>query len=277
VDDHFHLWLPGQDITLPCYADLWPRQFPRRPLHLWGGDQLPSPIADAVGEGREFIAHNCHEFDEWVWKEKLSPVPFCFGDTIHACRAAGLPGGLDDLSKHFLGFGKDAGNLIMRKLMTLEWGGDGYYNANTTPGNVAAVARYCVADVVVLERIYQETLGFGESDVIRVHRTINGRGVQFDAGTARQLLRLQDRATAEAVAKIEELTGGELHAGNIASVPQVKAWLKRQGVELDNLRKETVERLLSDPTEFLSELTEEDDENGESDDYPRGSQRDVQG
>jgi hypothetical protein len=127
-------------------------------------------------------------------------------------------------------------------------------NKNQTPGNIAAAARYCIGDVVILEKVYQETLGFGEPNVINVHREINNRGVQLDTGLARQLIDFSNRHAKEAGQEIEHITGGALTEADLRSTAKMHKWLKANGVELGDLRKQTVDRLLDDPDSFLEEL-----------------------
>jgi hypothetical protein len=245
-------------LTLPCFADLWPRQYgDARPLMTYGGGtsgELPGPMAEAID--RQWVAHNCHEFDEWVWREKVRPVPTAFGDSIHGCRATGLPSRLDDLGKKFFGTGKDAGNLIMQKLMRLEWDGSGWSNKNTTPGNVAAVARYCVADVVILERVWQEVADAPIGRILPTHRAINQRGIGFDAELARKLIDFGNRAKNESAREIERLTDNELTESDLRSTPKMKNWLLSHGVRVDNMRRSTVDQLLSNPDKFLEAVSE---------------------
>ncbi len=259
IDGELHLWLPGQDLTLPCFADLWPHQF-GTPRHIesWDGPKwLPTVVEDAVAAGRTFTAHNGDMFDKHVWQAKLRPVPEKWGDTIHGCRAKGLPAGLDKLGQKFFGFGKDAGNAIMRKVMTLEGCYGAWTNKHSTPGNIAAIARYCVADVLILERVSVE-LGEGfEPEVVAANNKINDNGVQFDSTLAREIVDLGNRAAAEAGAEIERLTGGELLATDLRSVVKVKKWLASKGVILNSLRKEQVQKLLDDPESFVQETLEE--------------------
>jgi hypothetical protein len=264
VDETLHVWLPGQDIKLPCFQDLWPKQFGSTSLFIspCGDRELPLDVKEAVLDGRQFIAHNCDDFDSHIWRQCIQAYwPDSFGDTIHWARAAGLPASLDALGKRFFGFGKDAGHSLMLKMSKLEceetkWGRR-WINKHQTPGNIAAVARYAIGDVVILERVYKETLGFQESGVISVSNQINDRGIAFDAGLARKLVDFSNRASEEAGQRIEELTKGELKAGDLRSIPKMKAWLQRHGVEVENLRKQTVEAVLENPDEFLTECVDD--------------------
>lgn len=258
IDDVFHVWIPGQDIELPCFRDLWPKQYGEaRPIALWNGSGLPSAISDATVD-RVFVAHNSDQFDELVWREKLDPIPQ-FDDSIHRARAGGYPAGLDEIGKRLFGIGKDAGNAMMRKLMTLTWADEQWRNPHTLPGNVATVARYNIADVIILERLWGKVERFSEPSVVGVHRTVNERGIRFDDELALALVSFGDRATEDAIKKVDELTKGEINRLNIKSIPQMKAFVLKHGIDLPNLRKETVERFMNDPESFLQEIEDEQD------------------
>lgn len=249
------LWVPGADVTLPCWGFA-----AQAGLYLRGTELLPAEIAELVLAGREFVAHTGDEFDHLVWREKLRPVPYRFGDTIHGARAAGLPAKLDDLGKRLLGRGKDPGHSIMLKLCKLDYVGGQWVNKHQLPGNVAAVAKYCLEDVKLLERVYAEVGGYGHLATIAANRIVNERGVAFDAALAAALLEIGREHAASAVKQIGEISG--LPESALRSVHQMKGWLKRQGVNVDNLQKKTVERLLASPEEFMDLLDERGDDDG---------------
>lgn len=263
IDGVFNVWLPGQVPHLACWGHLWPEQFgPKRPVKYWThAFYLPPDVRTAIRDGREFIAHNAFEFDEYIWREKVKDMyPPKFGDTLPRCRAAGLPGKLDELGEHFFGLGKDPGQVAMSKLWKLERDEEGMYvNKNHTQhGLIAAAARYCVADVIILEKVFKETLSFGEQNVVDCNRRINQRGIQFDAALARKLIKLSDDLAEEAGRRVEEITGGELTKKDLRSVTKVKRWLSTKGVSLDNLRKQTIEQILNDPDAFIASQLEEE-------------------
>jgi DNA polymerase bacteriophage-type len=246
IDGVHHAWVPDH---------LWDGAIPRFdvaaatpagcgfPVVVHQGLGLPGPVLEAVARDRVFVGHNVAEFDAWVWKHKLRPVPTRWFDTLLTARAAGLPGRLDELGKRLTGRGKDEGKAILTRVMRES-------QRPPKPGYVAVVLRYNVRDVELTRAVYDLTAGCGEADVIALHQAINDRGVGFDVRFGTAIRDLSAEAVVRSAGEIDRLTGGALHAGNLRSVPQVHRWLRARGVVLPDLRQDTIDRFLECPQDL---------------------------
>jgi DNA polymerase len=253
IDGVHHVWIPSGLFSGSAPPFGWGNaamtpagcRFPVVVHHCLG---LPSPVLQAIADDRIFVGHNLTEFDYHVWRHKVHPLPRRWYDTLFTARAAGLPGKLDELGKRLTGRGKDEGRAILRKIMRQP-------DRPPKPGYVAVVARYNVNDVDTTELVYRLTLGCGEPDVIALHLAINDRGVGFDLGLGTTIRDLSLQVIERSVDEINWLTGGAL--ANLRSIPQVQAWLRSRGVNLPDLRQNTIDRFLEAPEDFGT-----DDEDG---------------
>lgn len=218
-------------------------------MRTWFGEGGAPDDLTSAAASRPVAAHNASSFDAYVWDRFVRTPVHSWIDTIYMARAAGLPGGLDQLGEYFTGRGKDAGASVLKKCMKLEWNGSAWVNRYLGAGSIAAIARYCERDVELLRIIYEKlhTHPWHDPDGLAVHEAINKRGVAFDMELAARVCEVSTALVAEAAAEIATITNGEIHSGNLRSIPQMSAWLQRSGVSLSDLRRETVERYLADP------------------------------
>lgn len=223
-------------------------------LLFYTGDAVPQILRDCIDNGYTFAAHNAMGFDAEAYRLLVcGPQPAAWYDTLPCARAAGLPGGLDELGKRFAGRGKDELGQSALKLM---------YTAKVKHENVTypvgtrplwqLLLRYNIADVLLLKRVFEAVHEYGEPDVLEAHCTINARGVALDRAYLDQLSNLWAEAGQDAYGKIADLTGGRLHQGNIRSGPQVHKWLKSQGLHLESLNRQQLQQLYDEPEEFFS-------------------------
>lgn len=237
VENTFHCWINGP----------WKSVFVPRPKVL-GDRELITYVATTIPpiflRPDTLVAHNADEFDRIVWEKKVSREPRTWVDTIHRARSAGLRGSLDELGKRFLGIGKDdVGKRILNKVMTLP-------NKHTLPGNVGLIASYCVQDVVILERIYNELPDISRCDysTLHAHRACNSLGVRFDRRLAERIISWGEDEAENAKNEIRNL---EPSIVDKLRSPQVMLqWLESEGVHLPDVRKETIERFLNEPDEY---------------------------
>lgn len=243
--------------------DVWPDGYAQRPCEVHFGTPLPDTLVRSADAGHTFVAHNA-PFDADAW-ELLTPPgtpqpAWC--DSMPGCRAAGLPAGLDKLGQVFTGRGKDAsGQRAMKMLCKATWNErDAAWQYPV--GSVALwreMLQYNVADVLLLQRVWEETRDYGESDVLDVHGRINSRGVCVDSAllsTLRDLWARQGTAAADA---LSDATDGELGEHNIRSTPQVRAYLRKLGLDLSSLNRTGLERFFDDPESFFDDVLDGDD------------------
>lgn len=242
IDGRVVVWLPLMETPISPEG-LWPEGYEcrRSPLEVAVGRSLPAIIDEAVAAGRPLCAHNAFDFDRHVWRAKHLPEPSAWLDTLPAARAAGLPGKLDKLGELLTGRGKDEGAALLNHFCKPNRQGQ---FPPFTGLDVTRFARYNVADVLLLQDVYQVVGNGCEPDVVAAHVAVNDRGVFFDARLAQALISLDGRLAAEAVARMEQMTGGAVTGGDLRRDGFLRGWLRSQGVELEDLRRETVEATL---------------------------------
>lgn len=201
-----------------------------------------------VTHGCVLVAHNA-PFDAAIWEHTLKLPEREWFDTLPCCRAAGLPGKLDDVGTILTGQGKDKnGKRLIDMLCILR--------NNRVPAVGPAhqlLLDYNVRDVELLEEIYDKVRTFGEPDVIAVDRVINDRGVPLDRPMLMRLLELYETNAVRKQAEFKEATDGVLPT----SPAQVKAWLKRQGFTIpllngrESIGKFAYKDLIAHPENFF--------------------------
>lgn len=284
IDGHLHFWIPAGVAPAFRSTPYLPPQYNGlyHDVAIHQTPTLPPAIADAVVSGRVFAAHNCSNFDAFIWKNCITargigPLPTTWADTMYLSRLAGLPrGGLDDVAKRLLGESKDAAHKIIRPLFFAKWDNGEVIYPTILPGMVDPLIRYCSVDVLILARLWEIFHDLPvEQDAIIAHDAINERGIACDLSLASRLSVVSVEASRRAGEEIERITGGELYGdrpdrkGNLRSLDAVHAWLKRHGVEIvmevateegttrkRTLRKDVVEQYLANPFLMLGEDTE---------------------
>jgi DNA polymerase len=196
----------------------------RGDIEIWErGEPMPAMLRI---DRRPLAAHNARGFDRFA-AERLGWGEIEI-DTSELARAAGLPGGLDQLATRWLGLAKDkvassftkglssarrpsaktahrapGGHAIpgaewnaLSKSEQRERGVLPVYDASAA----ARVVEYCLSDVEIMAHGWPvlETWQGVEPDVQRVDRAINDRGVRFDSQLARRLLE-EDELNSERV------------------------------------------------------------------------------
>jgi DNA polymerase len=153
-------------------------------------------------------AHNATGFDRFAIARAFGYDPGVeWIDTSELARRAGLPGSLDELGTRLLGLPKDKeGSAFTKRFSRLArpgnvdakvWRGlDPERRTELgelpTPGltDLDRISHYCRSDVSIMTGAwdYLDQFSDVEPDVLAVHRTINDRGVGFDAELAHALL-----------------------------------------------------------------------------------------
>lgn len=217
-------------------------------------NQCPERIGDHIQSGGEIRAWNA-QFERTIWHHILVPK---FGfleprlDQWH-CTAAeaaamSLPRALEQAAQVLgLKAQKDVeGYQLMMKMCKprkptkkdpSKW--------VDSPEQRARLGEYCKQDVrterAVAARIRR--LGPTERQVYLLDQKINDRGVMVDLPLVEAAQLIVAEGLRRANTELEEITGGEV--AGVTKVADLRMWAEAAGVELDNLRKDTVRDLLA--------------------------------
>lgn len=252
IDDYIVVWVPRsrlpelvKDVALPAITGY------NVVAHF--GEDPPPGVTDAIAGKRIFVAHNADNFDAPAWARLVGGVQPEWYDTIHACRASGLPAGLDRASRALGGQGKDArGSRAMKMLTHVKAGNN---PVGTTPlwNNLI---RYNIVDVLELKRIHELTEP-PDADLLRLHRKINAAGIPVDTALAGHLSVLWEQLGTDAKCRVAEMTGGELSGNDLASPSKIKKYLARKGCIIGSLARAELERMIADPESVFSGVDDE--------------------
>ena len=113
---------------------------------------------------------------------------------------------------------------------------------------------YCGQDVVtekaVLRRLEAFPMPEEEEKLWQMDVRMNAYGVRVDTGLIGGALSIHERSTEELIRKAASITG----LSNPNSTAQLLGWLRGQGTELPDLRKETVAETLDNPENLPEEV-----------------------
>lgn len=179
------------------------------------------------------LAESLREPEQWL-------------DTQALAAEYGYPVSLEACAKALGVAEKDEAGKKLIKLFT-QPNRDGSWNdATTHPMEWLDFITYCEQDVETMIEIH-EKLGDWPTDTERrlwcADQRINDRGMKIDLELCRIAAETVDANKEVDGAEFTRLTGVD----NPRSVPQVMAWCKEVGLDLPNLRAETLEAVLEDP------------------------------
>lgn len=223
----------------------------------WTGldDGLVVPeVADAVRGGVQMRAWNAN-FERLIWNAILrvrygfpvAPLPLWY-DTAADAAAMALPRKLERAAVA-LGLAErkdDAGRRLMMRMTKpreptktdpREWWDE--------PAKQIRLGEYCAQDVRV-ERAVEERIRYlpdSERELYLLDQKINDRGVLIDVPLARAAARITARGVAEANHELQSLSNGEI--AKVTNVADMGNWIRAAGVDLENLRKDTVRDMLA--------------------------------
>ncbi len=213
-----------------------------------GGDKLD--IRWGLPQGGTWVANNAEEFDRLVW-EALYPskAPDGWVDTLPLFRAVGLPGKLDEVGKALFGIGKDeAGKKAMLRLSIPVKG-------NFLPvssRNLIPTTRYCLQDTLMMAAAWHkekldETLTSHRLD-IECDSRVNSRGIKLNVDLAETILETEAKLKEAKIDSLAEDLGLD-HKSTLTYVrshKKVLDLLHEHGFEVDSVRAEVVDSILSD-------------------------------
>lgn len=201
-------------------------------------DESDKSILTSIAGEYTLVAHNA-PFDAAIWEDTLGLPEATWMDTLPCARAAGLPGGLDKLSKALGGRGKHKdGERLIQMLCIIR------------NGRVPAVGPahkllmdYNVQDVEELETIHRRVKDFGNPELLVVDRIMNNAGIQIDKPLLKAILSMYEENNKVCDEKYSALTGDV----NPKSPKQVKEWLASRGFPVSSTNKFAMNNLIADP------------------------------
>ena len=229
--------------TVLCLA--W--QIRGRPTEVWTpADSLETlrPLFEHVADGGELHAHNAL-FERLIWDyvcRSRMGWPAVPATAWRCSLAAGsrltYPRALDAAARVAgLSLAKDsAGRRIMLQLCRPTAGGDW----DDSPEKLQALYDYCRQDVDVESMLMQviPPLPPGELELWQLDQKINLRGLPIDTVAIGQALLLVDQVRTAGRQRLQALTGGTVFT--VQERQKLLAWLAHQGVDLPDLRADTV-------------------------------------
>lgn len=231
---------PTTDVWCVCY--LVESEAAVNEINVWlPGDPIPAIfLGDIAFIG---IAHNA-SFERVLFEKVLGPKYGFHGPRKWICTMAMaahncLPLGLDSVASA-LGLATrkdDQGKSLMRQMCDL--------TKNRQPGfdDLERLIEYCKQDVrVECELCNRLEISEYEQKIYEADQIINDRGVSIDRVTVASVIDAVDELTSELEDEFRTITDGTVDRPG--QVVAFRDWLKKNGVQADDLTAETVDRLL---------------------------------
>lgn len=232
-----------------------------------GGPSIAFLLAamNASLEGNEVWAHNA-EFDRTVlehmpwWQELHIPLER-WRCTAALARLHGMPGGLDKLSAIFKlppSQEKSSSGKSLIQIFCVPNKDGGYNDRSSHPKEWKEFLAYGGQDVVAMRAVYKKTPHWNSTPrmwgVWHLDQKMNARGVAVDLLLAEQAVIATTRAKNRMAARTVDLTDGDVES--TTQVARLKAYCAAYGVDLPDLKADTVERRLEDESlpEHIKEL-----------------------
>lgn len=240
---------------------LWHPTFPLIPEDLMfpmtsylKGSPLPQDLFERIRAGDELSAHNA-AFERAVFEiicgPRLGwpvPLPGQWHCTLAECAATAIPLSLDGAAFVLgLRLRKDPeGRRVMQKLTTprkpTKKDSSLWYEDVV---DLKKLFEYCKQDVRVEVALAEKLPRLTELErrVFHIDQKINFRGVRVDIALCREADKAGKERAARLAGETSRLTGGVVD--NFTKVGAARAWLAARGVQLPDLRKETVRDALA--------------------------------
>ena len=223
---------------------------------------VPRFLAAAEDPDTCFVAHNAG-FEKAIWRNLMVPIgwpdiPNSRWDDTMACAAMRvLPQQLEKVLQVLrLEHQKDMEGSRLTKAMSKP-NRKGYFERD--PAKLQRVYDYCRQDIRGEVALYRRLaagpglgLPAGERNVWLLDQRINERGVKIDLEFVRKAQRIVDLTTPSLAKEFHALAGGLA----VTQALKVKEWVRGQGVDITDLKKETLDALLGSDEENEDEGTE---------------------
>ncbi len=224
------------------------------------GLPIPPIVYKAIAEGWTWVAHKT-DFERSIWKSVATPDhswPMCpplelWHDTQSRAYQLALPGALENVLRVLdMGIQKDMeGSKLTIGLSKPDKKGR---MPTVTPEILARVCAYCETDidgeVGLVKRL--GWLPECEREPWVLSQEMNDRGIRLDLPLVEAMQTVVDRAIPPLAAEFKAITGLRP-----TQLQKFKGWLLEQGLDLPNLRKETVAEALEEEDEAESDAEDE--------------------
>lgn len=211
------------------------------PVHVAEGEDEIKQIPGLFDPSTTLIAHNAG-FDRIILST-LGPTEIeQWTDTMAMAAEAGLPQGLDALARALGVQPKDSAGTRLINLFS-RVGARGWSLPSEKPEQWAQFREYARGDVETLLGVWENLpkMTAREYRVWQVDQRINDRGMRVDVSLARVAVTAAEQNQAEHKAEVTRLTGIQTPG----STQQLLAWFGSSGLDLPNLRADTVTNALS--------------------------------
>lgn len=214
------------------------------------GEPLPWELEEVLrDDGIMLVAHNA-PFERMIFKHVMArlgwPVPPLerWACTLARCANLVLPLALENALKALgLAEEKDMEGNKMVVGWNREYAKTGV-RPTITPEQLLRCGVYCDSDVEN-QRALQKRVGFltpAEREVWLMNQRINDRGVCLDMPLVGKMQRIVEVASGPLAEEFAAITGGL----KMTQIQKVLAWVRGQGVVIENMKKETLAELLGD-------------------------------
>lgn len=198
----------------------------------------------AVEQADLFVAHNVlfdyQVFHKFLGTDTFTPLPLCTKAKALAC---GLPASLEEAAEALgLAEKKDkSGKLLMLKLSKpkalepLTW--------HEEPEKLQKLYEYCIQDVKTMRALDKALpdLSEKESKIWEIDWGINTEGLAINLPAVEKAIGLVEAERAVLNNEATLLTDGFVQT--LSEVKNITTWLGKEGVELDDIRKTTLDEL----------------------------------
>ena len=240
-DAEIQTWWPGKDMKyVPCYPD-----FPGPPGRTGG---TPYDLYMALMAGANVEAHNL-AFEWGIWENILTPrygwiLPDFHNkgrDTMAVACYYGMPAALDKLARALNYEAKDpAGTRLISKYSKLFLK---TAKEEIPPKDLEKFVEYCVKDVQIEQSVSDDLgeLPERELPIFQLDLKKMRRGLFLDEEGIATATAIVEERDAELTTEFKRLTGL-----GPAQHAKVKEWFAINGLELENMQKQTLEDLLKE-------------------------------
>lgn len=247
-----HIYAAEAQVLMCAY------QIDDEPVLLWEPhkSEIPSDLLHALTDERvEKWAFNA-QFERLITRDALkidTPVRG-WRCTMALAYLNSFTGGLDDVASQIgLPVRKDKEGSRLIRLFSTPRSDGGFNDWSSHPDEWQRFTEYCVQDVKTERALHDWLAQYPVPDrewlLYEIDQIINDRGLPVDTDFVVNAIAMADRRKKELLDQLNDLTGLK----NANSTSQFIPWLRKRGYPFDDLQKFTVQKVLKNPPESLTD------------------------